>query len=92
VFWLHMYVLHLNGLESHASIDLRLNEISGSIPSTIGYMTELTLFNVSSNRMTGTLPTGTIPSSIGNLTDWTLLYIMNNCLSGSIPSVQNKIE
>ena len=62
------------------TLDLSYNELTGSIPPEIGYLTNLTYLNLRNNDLTGS-----IPSEIGNLTNLTYLYLNNNELTGEIP-------
>jgi Leucine-rich repeat (LRR) protein len=54
--------------------------LSGSIPESIGNLTELTNLDLQNNKLTGELP-----ESISNLTNLTNLNISENQLDGSIP-------
>jgi len=55
--------------------------LTGSIPSEIGYLTNLTELNLYNNQLTGS-----IPPEIGNLTNLTYMNLGSNQLTGSIPS------
>ena len=55
---------------------LEENELTGTIPSTIGYLTNLRYLNLEDNELTGV-----IPASIGNLTNLTYLNLMDNKLN-----------
>ena len=68
-------------VESTTELDLRNNELTGPIPSEIGYLTNLTYLDLRYNQLTGS-----IPPELGNLTNLTLLDLRNNELTGSIPS------
>lgn len=59
---------------------VHLHPLSGSIPSSIGNLTNLELLDLSHNELSGR-----IPSSIGNLENLQLLDLSNNQLSGEIP-------
>ena len=60
---------------------LRGNNLVGSIPPSIGDLTNLELFDIQGNSVGGT-----IPASIGNLTNLVSLFLGGNQLTGSIPS------
>ncbi|MFK8010440.1 MAG: LamG-like jellyroll fold domain-containing protein [Marinicellaceae bacterium] len=62
-------------------IELRNNNLVGSIPTEIGNLASLTSLELDSNQLTGI-----IPSEIGNLSELTRLSIRANQLSGGIPS------
>ena len=63
-----------------ASLDLRNNQLSGTIPASIGNLSNLKRLYLSDNQLSGT-----IPASIGNLSNLERLYLSDNQLSGSIP-------
>ena len=67
-------------VEDTDSLNLSYNELTGSIPPEIGYLTNLTYLYLNNNQLTGE-----IPSEIGNLTNLTWLLLHNNELTGSIP-------
>ena len=79
-------------VEDTDSLNLSYNELTGSIPSEIGNLTNLTYLNLEDNQLTGS-----IPPEIGNLTkldegfDWLFsnekggLFLSNNQLTGVIP-------
>ena len=54
--------------------------MSGSIPSELGNLANLTTLALSYNQLTGS-----IPSELGNLANLTTLYLSSNQLSGAIP-------
>jgi Leucine-rich repeat (LRR) protein len=62
------------------NLTLNSNRLTGSIPSEIGNLTNLTYLYLSSNQLSGS-----IPPEIGNLTNLKYLYLSYNQLSGSIP-------
>ena len=57
------------------------NRLTGSIPSSLGSLTNLESLLLSENQLTGS-----IPSSLGSLTNLESLWLYNNQLTGSIPS------
>ncbi|MFC4221160.1 DUF5675 family protein [Flagellimonas marina] len=62
-------------------LDLEYNELTGTIPSSIGDLVHLTYLNLSVNNLVGS-----IPSEIGNLTLLQILDLYNNDFSGNLPS------
>jgi LPXTG-site transpeptidase (sortase) family protein len=68
---------------------LRINanaNLSGSIPNSIGNLTNLVELEISSSSLKNSNLSGPIPSSIGNLTHLTSLTLRYNKLTGSIPA------
>ncbi|PIN13605.1 Serine/threonine protein kinase [Handroanthus impetiginosus] len=68
--------------ECSALEDVRLfeNNITGTIPRSVGNLTKLQIFYVSYNKLIGI-----IPKEIGNLHNLDVLYLAVNNLRGSIP-------
>ena len=62
-------------------LELLSNNLTGTIPSEIGQLTELTHLNFYTNNLIGT-----IPSEIGQLTELTHLELDRNALTGTVPS------
>lgn len=62
------------------------NALNGSIPKTIGNLSELIQLNLCSNQLTGT-----IPESIIQLTKLQFLYLFDNQLIGKIPIQINQM-
>ena len=79
-----------HGIETNSNgcvitIDLRDNQLTGSIPPEIGNFSELDDLDLNDNELVGS-----IPSEIGNLTNLERLRLWNNQLSGSIsPTIGN---
>jgi len=68
-------------IENTTELNLSSNQLTGSIPSEIGNLTNLISLNLSWNQLTGS-----IPSEIGNLTNLNWLDLGYNQLTGEIPS------
>ena len=62
-------------------VELRNNKLVGSIPSSLGNLSALSLLRLSSNQLSGN-----IPSSLGNFLAPYTLDLSYNQLSGEIPS------
>ncbi|KAL3748705.1 hypothetical protein ACJRO7_009874 [Eucalyptus globulus] len=63
------------------SLSLPWTNFSGSIPSSIGNLTQLTMLNFQHNKLSGE-----IPASLGNLIQLSYLDLGMNLLSGEIPA------
>lgn len=63
------------------TLNLSNNNLSGTIPSTIGNLTNLTQLQLFNNQLSGSIPT-----QMGNLTNLTSLGLENNSLSGTLPT------
>ncbi|MBL7958918.1 immunoglobulin domain-containing protein [bacterium] len=63
------------------TVNLSGNNLTGTIPSSIGNMTNLTQLQLFGNHLTGS-----VPPQIGNLINLTSLGLENNLLSGTVPS------
>lgn len=61
-------------------LNLPYNNLSGNIPSSIGYLSQLEILNLAFNNLTGSIPT-----TIGNLNSLVGLDLKFNQLSGIIP-------
>ena len=67
-------------IEHTSILQLWNSGLTGSIPSEIGSLTNLTELYLQSNHLTGS-----IPLEIGNLTDLTHLWLSDNLITDSIP-------
>ncbi|OAD22816.1 putative leucine rich repeat protein, partial [Candidatus Thiomargarita nelsonii] len=64
-----------------SELNLSSNKLTGSIPSELGNLTQLTVLYLYSNKLTGSIPT-----ELGNLTYLQVLWLSGNNLTGSIPT------
>ena len=69
-----------NGLSRLVFLNLGSNQLSGSIPESLGQLSQLTELNLVSNLLSGS-----IPDSLGQLIQLRVLFLGSNQLSGSIP-------
>lgn len=68
-------------------LDLSLNNMEGTIPPEIGYMTTLTRLYLSHNKLSGSIPT-----SLGNAKSLYRLRLASNKLEGSLPSILSNLR
>jgi len=80
------YGVYLDSTGRVKSLGLYDNNLTGTIPSSLGNITNVTFFDLYNNSIIGT-----IPSSLGNLTNVTFMDFGTNQFSGSIPSSLGKI-
>ncbi len=69
-----------------SNLHLSTNNLNGSIPSSIGNLTNLAILEFNYNQLSGS-----IPLSIGNLTKLANLNLNDNQLTGTIPSTIGKL-
>lgn len=69
------------------ALNLRANNLSGSIPSDIGNLSALTRLDLSSNRLNGE-----IQAALGRLSNLTHLDLSANLLSGEIPAALGNLS
>jgi Leucine-rich repeat (LRR) protein len=66
----YWYGIKVNSEGRVSRVDLSDNNLAGSLPESIGNLTQVRYFNVKGNRLRGS-----IPSSIGNMTSLRSLYL-----------------
>jgi len=76
-----LYGVQLDNASRVNSIDLRENQLSGSIPPEIGNLSSLIFLRLQLNQLNESIPT-----EIGNLLSLTDLRLFGNQLSGNIPN------
>jgi len=62
-------------------LNLKNNQLNGTIPSELGSISHLTRLDLNSNQLSGN-----IPAELGDLSNLTILDLRNNQLSGNIPA------
>ena len=65
---------------SVARLSFWQNQLTGTIPSELGNLTNLTYLHFGANSLSGS-----IPKELGNLTKLTGIYLFSNALTGAIP-------
>ncbi|TVU33121.1 hypothetical protein EJB05_24906, partial [Eragrostis curvula] len=75
------------GISQITDLDLSRNQITGSIPMTIGVLNGLNALNLSGNQISGN-----IPAAFGFMSVLTILDLSSNALSGEIPKDFNKLK
>ncbi len=68
------------------TIDLSSNNLTGTLPQELGYLTELKELTLDYNQISGNIPPET-----GSLSNLERLYLKSNQLSGSIPSTLGQL-
>jgi hypothetical protein len=74
-------ILKYGAVDHVKEIWLDNNQLSGSIPAELAYLTQLKKLSLHRNQLTGA-----VPPELGNLGQLTHIYFSRNQLSGSIPS------
>ncbi len=69
------------------SLHLVGNTLTGPLPASLGFLSELTDLILSGNRLTGP-----IPESLGNLSNLESLYLDSNRLTGPIPAALGQLS
>lgn len=70
-----------------SQLSMQENKITGSIPPSIGNLSELILLNLSSNLLNGT-----IPAEVSLLSQLQQLFLSHNLFSGEIPAALGKLH
>ncbi|KAK2359403.1 putative leucine-rich repeat receptor protein kinase [Trifolium repens] len=78
---IHFATLNLTAFRNLESLIVLGNRLRGTIPSELGFLTNITTLSLSHNRLEGT-----IPRSLRNLTKLTHLDLFHNFLIGEVPS------
>lgn len=79
--WFGVYCAVANAGSSVVEIKLNNNQLTGTIPASLGSLTNLTYIILNGNQLVGT-----IPPEIGSLEFLQALYLPDNQLGGTIPS------
>ena len=72
----------LSGITNLTELALHENQLSGTIPASLGAITSLELLWLAKNRLTGP-----IPEELGNLIELEDLHLYGNALTGPIPDL-----
>lgn len=76
------------GADGVTAIELTVNELQDSLPTSIGDFPQLSILHLNGNNLVGE-----IPASIGNLTALTSLALSANAMTGPIPAeIGNLVE
>uniref|UniRef100_A0A1J3K8E5 Receptor-like protein 12 n=1 Tax=Noccaea caerulescens TaxID=107243 RepID=A0A1J3K8E5_NOCCA len=65
---------------TYTLLDMSNNQLTGKVPDSLGFLTNLKTLNLSNNRLSGH-----IPDSLGDLTELESLDLSNNGFKGRIP-------
>jgi Leucine-rich repeat (LRR) protein len=69
------------GATNVAQISLENNNLSGTLPSTLNQLSQLSVFSATSNKLSGSVP------SLDGLTQLSRVFLDRNGLSGAIPAL-----
>ena len=83
--WLNIYQHGPRG-PPHAALAVPRQQLSGTVPTEIGNLTQLAEMYLSCNL------SGTVPTEMGRLTRLTQLWLHNNQISGTLPTELNLIN
>lgn len=62
-------------------LNLSFNELSGTIPVSLRFLTKLSILDLHQNKLEGV-----VPSALGQLVNLTELYLNQNVLTGELPA------
>ena len=79
--WFGVTVANIGGTEHVTQVIIEFNNLTGTIPSEIGNLTEMTFLDFWGNNISGP-----IPSSFGNCVKLKTFSLEDNALSGNIPA------
>jgi Leucine rich repeat len=68
-------------------LDLQGNELTGPIPTTLGYLKDIQILILGHNKLSGSLP-----RQIGLMVDLQMLNLQDNNIGGSIPNIISALK
>ncbi|GLJ05834.1 hypothetical protein SUGI_0026370 [Cryptomeria japonica] len=86
VAWDGIQCMNISSTVRVAEIDLSRRNLTGTIPPSLGQMTELVQISFDGNNLSGAFP------NLSSLTKLERLYLQNNNLSGTIPDWLSELE
>jgi Leucine-rich repeat (LRR) protein len=81
------YGITCNGNARVSSVFLPSNSLNGSIPASLGNLSQLQYLYLNANQLKGS-----IPASLGNLSQLQTLFLPDNQLNGSIPATLGSLS